>query len=60
MALHPYEHAFGSASADNIKKFALPHGDFLHNTLTPQRAIVNTMAVNQDNVMVTGALTARL
>ncbi len=55
MALHPFEHAFGSASADNIKKFALPKGEFLHNTLVPQRAIVNAMAINQDNVMVTGA-----
>lgn len=54
MALHPFEHAFGSASADNIKKFALPRGEFLHNTLIPQRAIVNAMAINQDNVMVTG------
>jgi len=54
MALHPEEHAFASASADNIKKFALPDGDFLHNMLSQQRAIVNAMAVNHDGVMVTG------
>eukprot|EP00798_Chlamydomonas_sp_ICE-L_P012241 gene12241-15381_t len=54
MAAHPHEHAFASASADNIKKFALPEGTFLHNTLQQQRAIVNTMAINDENVMVTG------
>jgi hypothetical protein len=117
MATHPEEHAFASASADNIKKFALPGkqlllqlcsiwqvslhhsysavvslvcirmsfmhrscigksvqlqlvfrpgmrlmllslhpaaGDFLHNMLSQPRAIVNSMALNHDNVMVTG------
>ncbi len=54
MVLHPEQHAFASASADNIKKFALPNGDFLHNMLSQQHAIVNTMAVNSDGVMVTG------
>uniref|UniRef100_A0A804K4X5 Uncharacterized protein n=2 Tax=Musa TaxID=4640 RepID=A0A804K4X5_MUSAM len=33
MALHPKERAFASASADNIKKFNLPKGEFLHNML---------------------------
>ncbi|KAK2986021.1 hypothetical protein RJ640_022769, partial [Escallonia rubra] len=31
MALHPNEDCFASASADNIKKFNLPKGEFLHN-----------------------------
>ncbi|KAJ6911973.1 hypothetical protein NC652_022302 [Populus alba x Populus x berolinensis] len=34
MALHPTEHCFASASADNIKKFSLPKGEFLHNMLS--------------------------
>ncbi|CAD7701045.1 unnamed protein product [Ostreobium quekettii] len=54
MTLHPHEHAFASASADNIKKFRLPNGDFLHNMLQQQRTIVNAAAVNEDGVMVTG------
>lgn len=54
MTLHPEQHAFASASADNIKKFALPGGDFLHNMLSQQHAIVNAMAVNSDGVTVTG------
>ncbi len=54
MAMHPAEFAFASASAENIKKWALPDGDFLHNMLAQQRAIVNAMALNADGVMATG------
>lgn len=54
MAMHPSEHAFASASAENIKKFRLPEGEFLHNMLQQQRAIVNSMAINEDGVMMTG------
>ncbi|CAM6097045.1 unnamed protein product [Calypogeia fissa] len=51
LAMHPFEHTFASASADNIKKFRLPKGDFLHNMLSQQRTIVNCMAINEDNVL---------
>lgn len=54
MAMHPKEFTFASASADNIKKWQLPTGAFLHNTLQQQRAIVNTVAVNPEGVMATG------
>mmetsp|Transcript_8983 Transcript_8983/g.19254 ORF Transcript_8983/g.19254 Transcript_8983/m.19254 type:complete len:509 (-) Transcript_8983:502-2028(-) len=54
MAAHPSEYAFASASADNIKKFALPDGVFLHNMLSQQKSIINAMALNQDGVMATG------
>ncbi|GAX77712.1 hypothetical protein CEUSTIGMA_g5155.t1 [Chlamydomonas eustigma] len=53
MVAHPTEFAFASASAENIKKYALPDGTFLHNMLQQQRAIVNTMAVNEEGVMAT-------
>ncbi|GER57448.1 transducin/WD40 repeat-like superfamily protein [Striga asiatica] len=33
MALHPKEDCFVSASAENIKKFKLPKGEFMHNML---------------------------
>lgn len=46
--------AFASASAENIKKFKLPDGEFLHNMLQQQKAIVNAMAINDDGVMVSG------
>eukprot|EP00850_Spirogloea_muscicola_P002860 SM000011S19038 [mRNA] locus=s11:580984:585037:+ [translate_table: standard] len=54
LAMHPFEHTFASASADNVKKFRLPKGEFLHNMLSQQRTIVNCMAINEDNVMVSG------
>ncbi|AEE75848.1 unnamed protein product [Arabidopsis thaliana] len=54
MALHPKENDFVSASADNIKKFSLPKGEFCHNMLSLQRDIINAVAVNEDGVMVTG------
>jgi len=54
LVAHPSEYTFASASADNIKKFQLPAGDFLHNTLQPQRAIVNALALNRDGVLVSG------
>lgn len=54
MCMHPKEYTFASASADNIKKFLLPKGNFLHNMLSNQRTIVNTMSVNEDGLMVTG------
>lgn len=54
LAMHPFEHSFASASADNIKKFRLPKGEFLHNMLSQQRTIVNCMAINEENVLVSG------
>ncbi|XP_028094166.1 protein pleiotropic regulatory locus 1-like [Camellia sinensis] len=53
MALHPKENCFASASADNIKKFNLPKGEFMHNILSRQKTIINAMAVNEDGVMAT-------
>ena len=54
LAMHPTEYAFASASADNVKKFRLPQGEFLHNMLGNQRAIVNCAALNADGVLATG------
>ena len=54
MCMHPREYCFAAASADNIKKYRLPRGEFLHNMLSQQKSIVNCMAVNEDDVMVTG------
>lgn len=54
MAMHPTEHAFAAASAENTKKYKLPEGEFLHNMLQQQKCIVNAMAVNEDGVMATG------
>ena len=53
LALHPREFTLLSASADNIKKFALPNGRFMHNMLS-QKSIVNSLSVNEDDVVVSG------
>lgn len=53
--MHPTEYAFASAGADNVKKFRLPTGEFLHNMLANQRAIINCAACNEDGVLATGA-----
>lgn len=54
LTLHPTEYAMASASPDNIKKWKFPEGKFLHN-LAGHNAIINTLAVNKDNVLVSGA-----
>uniref|UniRef100_A0A7N0USP4 Protein pleiotropic regulatory locus 1 n=1 Tax=Kalanchoe fedtschenkoi TaxID=63787 RepID=A0A7N0USP4_KALFE len=54
LAKHPKENCFASASADNIKKFNLPQGEFMHNMLSQQKTIINAMAVNEEGVMATG------
>ena len=54
MAKHPIEYAFASGGADNIKKFRLPRGEFLHNMLQNQGTIVESMALNEDGVLVSG------
>lgn len=48
-------YAFVGGSADNIKKYRLPMGEFLHNMLQNQKAIISSMAVNEDGVLVSGA-----
>ncbi|XP_065838841.1 pleiotropic regulator 1-like [Oscarella lobularis] len=54
VALHPSEFTFASGSADNIKQWKLPEGNFIQN-LSGHNAIVNTLALNSDNVLVSGA-----
>jgi len=53
MAMHKKEFAFVSASADNIKKFSC-HGDFMHNMLSKQNSIVNTLSMNDDDFVFSG------
>ena len=44
---------FASASPDNIKQWRFPDGNFLQN-LTGHNSIINCLAVNSDNVLVSG------
>lgn len=42
-----------SGSADHLKKWALPDGDFVHN-YTGHASIINCLALNADDVLVSG------
>ena len=53
MALHPTEFTFASASADSIKKWQFPGGHFLDN-FDGHDTIINSLSINEDNVVVTG------
>ncbi|GAM17090.1 hypothetical protein SAMD00019534_002650, partial [Acytostelium subglobosum LB1] len=53
MVMHEKEFSFASGSADNLKQWKLPEGQFIKN-LSGHNAIVNCMALNQDNVLVSG------
>ena len=50
---HPREFSFVSGAADSIRKWALPDGVLL-SSLTGHTAIVNCLAVNADDVLVSG------
>jgi len=53
LVVHPTEFSFMSGSADNLKKWKLPEGNFLQN-FSGHNTIVNCMALNQDNVLMSG------
>lgn len=54
LALHPTEFSFASGSPDNIKQWKCPEGALL-NTFDSHNAIINSLSVNVDNVMFSGA-----
>ncbi|KAA8910755.1 WD40-repeat-containing domain protein [Sphaerosporella brunnea] len=51
---HPKEFTFASGSADNIKQWKCPEGAFMQN-FEGAGGIVNTLAVNEDDVLFSGA-----
>lgn len=53
LGMHAREHTFASASADNIKKWHARDGTFLTN-FSGHNTIVNALAVNNDDVLVSG------
>ncbi|XP_060102601.1 pleiotropic regulator 1 [Heteronotia binoei] len=54
VVLHPRQYTFASGSPDNIKQWKFPDGNFIQN-LSGHSAIINTLAVNSDGVLVSGA-----
>lgn len=55
LAIHPTEFSFASGAADNIKQWKCPEGMFMQN-FEGHNSIVNTLAVNADNVLFSGGL----
>ncbi|KAI0990208.1 hypothetical protein GJ496_004113 [Pomphorhynchus laevis] len=53
ICLHPHILQMVSASPDNVKQWNLPNGEFIQN-LSGHNAIINTLAVNDDGVLVSG------
>ncbi len=53
LRIHPKEYTFASGAADNLKVWKCPDGDFMRN-MTGHDAIINAMAINRDNVLVSG------
>ncbi|OAA64049.1 pre-mRNA splicing factor prp46 [Cordyceps fumosorosea ARSEF 2679] len=53
LAVHPEEFTFASGSTGSIKQWKCPEGAFMQN-FEGQNAIINTMSVNQNNVLFSG------
>ena len=54
VAIHPKYHMFAAGAPDNIKQWTCPDGEFVQN-LEGHNAIVNCVAVNSENVLISGA-----
>ena len=59
IGISPKEHTFVSGSADNMKKWKMPEGKFMHN-ITGHNCIVHALAINEDGVMASGGDTGSL
>ncbi|TVY51551.1 Pre-mRNA-splicing factor prp46 [Lachnellula cervina] len=53
LAIHPKEFTFASGSTGSIKQWKCPEGAFMQN-FEGQNSIINTMSVNEDNVLFSG------
>ncbi|KAI4115122.1 MAG: hypothetical protein LQ345_004229 [Seirophora villosa] len=53
LAAHPTEWTFASASTGSVKQWKCPEGAFMQN-FEGQNAIINTLSVNEDNVLFSG------
>lgn len=53
LAIHPKEFTFATGSTGSIKQWKCPEGAFMQN-FEGQNAIINTLSVNEDNVLFSG------
>lgn len=54
LVMKPDGSGFVSGAIDNIKQWSLPDGEFVQN-LSGHNSIINSLAVNNENVLVSGA-----
>jgi pleiotropic regulator 1 len=54
LQIHPTEYTFTSGAGDNIKVWRCPEGTFLRN-ISGHNATINALALNRENVLVSGA-----
>ena len=54
MVNHHQDYSFASAGADKIRVWKCPEGDQLR-TIPDHTSVINSLALNQDNVLVSGA-----
>ncbi|CCD25057.1 mRNA splicing protein PRP46 NDAI_0E02400 [Naumovozyma dairenensis CBS 421] len=54
MSFHPREFSMVSASTDDIRSWRLPEGALLTNFNSEKSGIINSLSVNQDNVLCAG------
>ena len=55
LALHPKEFTFASGSTGSIKQWKCPEGSLMQN-FEGQNAVINTLCVNEDNVLFSGGI----
>lgn len=52
--LHPSEFSLASACTDDIRSWKLPEGSLLTNFGSDSTGIINTLSINQDDILVAG------
>ena len=53
LVLHPTLNMMATGSPDNLKQWSFPEGVFIQN-MSGHNAIINSLAINTDNVLVSG------
>lgn len=59
LTTHPTEFTFASGSTGSIKQWKCPEGAFMQN-FEGQNSIINTLSVNQNNVLFSGGMPIRV
>ncbi|KAJ2466653.1 pre-mRNA-splicing factor prp46, partial [Coemansia sp. RSA 2337] len=55
LALHPTQFGFASASSDNVKQWWCPKGEFVQNFDQGNSSIINSLVVNSNGIVFSGA-----